>query len=298
MPKTYKMDLMKLVDQFHNEDACLEYLEELRWPDGPTCPRCDATSVSHLRERGLFDCNKCSYQYSVRVGTIFHDSHLPLWKWFVAVYLMLEGKKGVSANQLKRTLGMSYKTAWYLCHRIRAAMGSGEQEPLAGIVEVDETFIGGKVKGKGRAYKGNKAIVAGAVQRGGEIRLEVVSDTTRESLHRFIRTHTHPATEAIYTDEWPAYRGIEDHDTRHETVNHSQKEYVRGNVHTNTVENAWSLFKRGIVGSYHKLSEKHIDAYLDEFEWRQNNRDNPFIFRDTLLKLIGSENLPFQTLVG
>jgi transposase-like protein len=298
MPNTYKMDLMKLVERFHDETACREYLEGLRWPDGVRCPRCESGSISRLQDRGLFDCNSCHYQFSVRVGTLFHDSHLPLWKWFVATYLMMEGKKGISANQMKRTLGVSYKTAWYLCHRIRAAMGSGEQAPLSGTVEVDETFVGGKTRGMGRGYRGNKTIVAGAVQRGGEIRLDVVGDTTRRTLHRFIREHTDPETDAIYTDDWPAYQGIGDHDTRHEAVNHSAKEYVRGDVHTNTVESAWSLFKRGVVGSYHKLSAKHLEAYLAEFEWRYNNRDNPWLFRDTLLRLIGSANLPFSELVS
>ena len=244
----------------------------------------------------MFECNSCRYQFSVTASTIFHDSHLPLWKWFATMYLMIESKKGISANQVKRTLGVSYKTAWYLCHRIRSAIP--EIHKLSEVVEVDETFVGGKRQNVGHGYKGNKTVVVGAIQRGGKAVLQVVDDRGRQTLHQFIRNATRPDTKAIYTDEWPPYKGIEDEDTKHETVNHSQEEWVRGDVHTNSVENVWSLLKRSIVGSYHKLSTKHLDAYLDELEWRFNNRDNPYLFRDTLLKLIKSENLKYNDLIS
>ena len=297
MPKTYEMDLIKLVDTFHDEAACRQYLEGLRWPDGLACLRCGSMSVSTLRERGIFDCNSCRYQFSVKVGTIFHDSHLPLWKWFVAIYLMVEARKGISANQMKRTLNVSYKTAWYLCHRIRASMREETPESLSGVVEVDETWVGGKEHGK-RGMRSGKTIVAGAVQRGGDVRLMVVDNVTRKTLHGFIRDHLDPKTARIITDSWPAYRGIADEDTTHETVDHNIKEYVRGDVHTNTIEGVWSLFKRSIIGSYHKLSEKHLNAYLDELEWRFNNRNNPWLFRDTLLKLVNSDKIEYKDLVG
>lgn len=167
------------------------------------------------------------------------------------------------------------------------------------IVEVDETWIGGKRINVGHGYKGNKTCVIGAAERDGSIALKVVSKRDRETLHAFIHSHTAPDTEAIYTDDWPAYKGIADHDTRHETVNHSAEEWVNGDVHTNTVENVWSLLKRSIIGSpYHKVSVKHLEAYLDELEWRFNNRDNPYLFRDTLLKLIKSGNLEYKRLVS
>ena len=216
----------------------------------------------------------------------------------MAIYLMVEAKKGVSANQIKRTIGVSYKTAWYLCHRIRNAMTEHNPEPLDGIVEVDETFIGGKRQDVGHGYKGNKTAVVGAIERGGSLRMQVVSARDRKTLHNFIRKNTAPNTEAIYTDDWPPYKGIADHDTRHETVNHSAEEWVNGDVHTNTVEGVWSLFKRSVMGSYHKVSHKHLDSYLDELEWRFNNRENPYLFRDTLLKLIKSENLPYEKLTA
>ena len=253
--------------------------------------------ISRILKRAQFDCDSCRYQFSVKAGTIFHDSHLPLRKWFAAVYLMCEARKGVSANQLKRTLKVAYKTAWYLCHRIRAALKDADTEPLEGTVEVDETFIGGKAKGKGRGYTDNKSMVLGALERGGGIRLVVEERRDRKTLHKFIETHA-PDAENIYTDDFEAYKGIEDEDTKHESVNHSAKEYVRGDVHTNSIEGAFSLFKRSVVGAYHQVSAKHLPAYLDEFEFRFDNRNNPYLFRDTLLRLIGSESLKYKDLVA
>jgi transposase len=154
------------------------------------------------------------------------------------------------------------------------------------------------VRGMGRGYRGNKTIVVGVVQRGGKIRLQVVPGADRETLHAFIREHVAPDAEAIYTDEWPAYEGIGDADTHHETVNHSLEEWSRGDVHTNSAENVWSLLKRSIAGAYHQVSAKHLDAYLDELEFRFNNRHNEFLFRDTLRELVGAESLPYRALVS
>jgi transposase-like protein len=169
---------------------------------------------------------------------------------------------------------------------------------LRGIVEGDEIFVSGEVEGKGRGYKGNKTVVVGAVQRNGNICLQVVRGTDRETLHGFIRENTAGDTEAIYTDEWPAYRGVADKDTKHEAVKHRDKEWgARGEVHTNSIENVWSLLKRSIVGSYHQVSAKHLDAYLDELEFRFNNRENPYMFRDAMLKLVVAETLPYTKLI-
>ncbi len=289
------MNLPELIDRFADEDKCRAYLEELRWPDGVRCPRCDSDKVSRIVKRNQFDCDSCRYQFSVTAGTLFHDSHLPLRKWFLATYLIAESKKGISAKQIQRSLGTSYKTAWYLGHRIRAVMGDGVQPLLTGTVEVDETLVGGKRRGVGRGSREGKTMVA---QRGGEVRLKIVSSNDRKSLHGFIKEQVADDAEAIYTDEWPANYGIGDEDTRHERVNHSAGEYVRADVHTNTVEGVWSLFKRGIVGSYHQISTKHLPAYLDETEWRFNNRENPYLFRDTLLVLVHGEALPYARLVA
>ena len=289
------MSLVKLVERFGSDERCRDYLEELRWPEGVKCPRCDSDSISRITTRNQLDCNDCRYRFSVTTGTLFHDSHLPLSKWFMAIYLVTESKKGISAKQLQRMLDTSYKTAWYLAHRIRAAMGDDDQPLLRGIVEVDETFVGGRRFGVGRGnYRdADNPPVVGAVERGGEVRLRVVRDRSRGTLQGFIRDHVADDTEAIYTDEWQGYAGLADEDTRHETVNHSAKEYVRVDVHTNTVEGVWSLFKRGIVGSYHQISTKHLPAYLDEMEFRFNHRENAFLFRDTLLVLLHGEALPY-----
>lgn len=291
------VNLPDLIERFGSEEKCRAYLEELRWPDGVECPRCESQSVSRIVERNQFDCNACRYQFSVTAGTLFHDSHLPLWKWFLAVYLMGESKKGISAKQLQRMLKVSYKTAWYLAHRIRDAMGDDDQPLLKGIVEVDETLIGGKRPGFGKGYRGNKTVVAGAIERGGEIRLRLVPNTRRHHLHGFIQSTVSDETEAIYTDELKSYKGIEDGDTRHESVSHRDDEWVRGNVHTNTVESAWSLLKRSVVGTYHQISVKHLPAYLDEMEFRFNRRDNPYLFRDTLLVLLNGDALPYRKLI-
>ncbi len=296
-------DLTALVSRFHSEDKCREYLEQLRWPEGVRCPRCDARKgISRIETRGQFECNSCGYQFSVRVGTVLHDSHLPLWKWFLAVYVMGHSQEGVSANQLRRMLGLSYKTAWYLCHRIRSAMEEASPDLLTGTVEADETYIGGKLRtGTQRAdMLKNKTMVIGAIERGGDIRLRVSRQhrATSREVQGFLAEVAADDTTAIYTDQATWYKGIADQNTRHESVDHSAEEWVRGDVSTQSIESAWSLLKRSIVGSYHQLSAKHLQAYMDEFTFRFNNRENPFLFRDTLLKLISAGALTYSRLIA
>jgi transposase-like protein len=293
-----EINLVNLIERFGSEDKCRAYLEELRWPNGPICPRCGKDKVCSVSDRHTYDCNACRYQFSVTAGTILHDSHLPLWKWFLAVYLMTESRKSMSALQIKRSLSVAYKTAWYLCHRIRAAMGEATKAEgkLGGTVEADETFVGGYVKGKGRRYTGNKAQVAGVVERGGKIRLKVISDRTRAVLHKFLDDHVDKADlDKLYTDEWEAYKGFT---PDHEAVCHSLEEWARGEIHTNSVESVWSLLKRAIIGAYHRISHKHLDAYLDELEWRFGNRHNAFLFRDTIACLLRAEKLEYKTLTA
>ena len=257
-------------------------------------------SISEISTRDQFDCNGCRYRFSVTSGTIFDNTNLPLWKWFVTIYLICESKKSISANQIKRTIGVSYKTAWHLCHRIRSAMkGSVVGGPtLFGVVEVDEALIGGRRRGVGTGNRTGKTWVAGAVQRGGEVRIEAVPNIKKATLHAFIARNTRPDTEAIYTDELKSYLGIADHDTRHETVRHSEEEWVVGDVHTNTVEGVWSLLKRSIVGAWHQVSAKHLDAYLSEVEFRFNNRDNPYIFETVMTRLLDREALRYSELTA
>ena len=295
------MDIVSLLDRFNTDSECRDLLEGLRWPGGVACLRCGDMEVSRINGRPQWDCPSCGYQFSVTTGTIMHDTHLPLRKWFAAIYLLCEAHKGMSAMQIKRTIGVAYKTAWYLCHRIREAMGNNRLSgpTLVGVVEVDETMVGGKVRGKGRkAGRANKVYVAGAIQRGGYVRLQRVPNVRRHTLHGFIRDTVQDEAEAIYTDELRSYLGIADDDTRHETVNHSTEQWVLGDVHTNSIEGVWSLFKRSIVGSFHKMSVKHMDRYLEELEWRFNNRDNPHIFRDTLQRIVTTGALPYSDLIG
>ncbi|MFO0702167.1 MAG: IS1595 family transposase [Nitrospira sp.] len=296
---TADMDLITLIERFPDEDSCRRVLEALRWPDGVACVRCGSMSVWDIQKRNQYQCKDCDYRFSVTAGTIMNDSHLPLRKWFLATYLIVEAKKGISSRQLGRTLKVARKTEWYLSHRIREAMAQAmaKDAPLSGTVEVDETYIGGRVRGKGRGYVGNKTIVVGAKQRGGSIKMQVVDANDRATLHRFIKDVAGDA-ENIYTDEWAAYRGIGDADTRHETVNHRAEEWVRGPVHTNSIEGTWSLFNRALIGSYHQVQRKHLDKYLNEMEWRQNNRENKHLFRDTLKALLSAEAMTYSDLTA
>lgn len=307
------MNLLKLIEKFDSDDKCRLTLEKLRWPEGVRCIRCQSDKIARAEKRRQFECGACGYHFSVTAGTIFHDSHLPLRKWFIAIYLICESKKGVSALQLKRTLGVAYKTAWYLCHRIREAVKDvGHESLLSGIVECDEAFIGGNPKNMHANRKAklqrvpgsmrfdHKTAVLGALQRNGDVRLEVSrqKQLTRDVLHEFIKSKLADETSMIVTDDFNQYDGIADGNTKHATVSHTKKEWVRGVVHTNGLEGVWSLFKRSIVGSYHQVSVKHLDRYLDEFEFRFNNRENSFLFRDTLLRLLTSTNLEYKNLIA
>ncbi len=294
------MNLLTLMDHYNSDDRCRALLERLRWPSGVACLRCGSLKLTEIEARNQYHCNDCSYQFSVTAGTMMHDSHLPLRKWFLATYLMCESPKGMSALQLKRTLNVAYKTAWYLCHRIRAAMANDPLEgpTLVGVIEVDETLVGGKTKGQGRGYRKNKTWVAGAIQRDGNVCLERIPNVRRDTLHNFIGRTVRDEAEAIYTDELASYLGIEDHNTRHETVNHGMEEWVLGDVHTNSIEGVWSLFKRSIVGAFHKVSAKHLDRYLSELEWRFNNRDNEHIFVHTLRRMVAAPHLEYKELVA
>jgi transposase-like protein len=296
------IDLCELVERFPDDQKCRNYLEHLRWRDGVRCPKCQGQRISSILKRDQFDCDSCRYQFSVTAGTIFHDTHLPLTKWFLAVYLICQSRKGMSANQLKRMLRINYRTAWYLCHRIRHAMAEAQPlEKLDGTVEVDETYVGGKKIGWG-VYAGKKAkeVVIGIRQRGGDLRFFHAEDAKSGTLARYIKENVSGDVDVIVTDEHPSYPWAMKKASmpvgKHETVRHRAHEYVRGDIYTNTVESAFSLLKRGIMGTWHRISAKHLPAYLDEMTWRFNNRKNPFLFRDTMLKLIHSDNLEYKDL--
>jgi transposase-like protein len=295
------MTLPDVTELFATDDKCRELLERLRWPEGPECPRCKSREIVRLVTAAkLLYCNECEYQFTVTAGTIFHDSHLPLTKWFMVTLLLCEARKGISANQIKRTVGMSYKTAWYLCHRIRAAMSEAERPMLDGTVEMDETYVGGKTRGKNwKRLNNNKEVVIGIRQRNGDLRFFHADDAKKGTLAKYIQENISQDVDVIVTDELPAYNSAVG-DMKHEAVNHSHKEYVRigTDIHTNTVESAFSLLKRGIMGSWHKISAKHLPAYLAEMEFRFNRRKSPALFLDTLRHMITAPVLTFEKLTA
>jgi transposase-like protein len=296
------MTLPELVRLFDTDEKCREILTKLRWPLGVECPRCKSKSNTYIQPRKVFQCGECDYQYSVLVGTVFNDSHLPLDKWFYAVLLLVESRKGISANQMKRLLGVSYKTAWYLCHRIRAAMVELNKPMLDGTVEIDETYVGGKRRGcgPGPANSGNKEIVIGIRQRGGDLRFIRAKDLKAATLYQMIHDNVSEEVEVLVTDEYRTYKHAmgSTFKDKHKTVNHKQGEYVRGDVYTNTVESAFSLLKRGIMGTWHKVSIKHLPAYLEEMTFRFNRRNNPDLFTDTLRHMITAPVLTFEKLTA
>lgn len=291
-----------MMADFGDEAKCRSYLEKLRWPDGVACPHCHEKKIYRLVKRDQFLCASCEYQFSVTVDTIFHDTHLPLVTWFLATVLLCEAKKGMSACQIQRSLGIkTYKTAWYLCHRIRAAMLETNKAKMDGTVEMDETYVGGKHKGYGKSRgMENKEVVVGIRKRNGELRMFHTKNAKSATLAKYIQENISEDVEVIITDEWMAYpdamrrSGMK----RHKTISHKSKIYVDGEVHTNTIENAFSLLKRGLMGTWHNVSVKHLPAYLDEMCFRFNNRRNPYLFRDTILKLIAAPNLKYKKLIG
>jgi transposase-like protein len=298
-PMNTPVNLVTLIEQFGNEEKCRKGLEHLRWPDGPKCLRCfcDATPVAN---RDTFDCNSCHYQFTVTTGTMFHDTHLDLWKWFLCTYLLCESRKGMSANQLSRTLGVSYKTAWYLCHRIRKAMTEAEHK-LKGTVEIDEMYIGGHTNNVDKWKK--HAPVVGIRERGGHLHFISASNLNQDKINEIIARNVDKTVDVIMTDESKLYNfDTTKYRGKHRKVNHSKEEYVRYEgglcVTTNAIESAFSLFKRGIVGAWHKVSVKHLPAYLQEMTWRFNNRKNQYLFRDTLMRLLALENLEYKDLTS
>jgi transposase-like protein len=296
-------NLADVISRFGTDEQCRELLGRLRWPEGPRCLRCKAGVVELDTEKQLFYCKDCDYQFTVTAGTVFNDSHLPLEKWFLATLLLCEAKKGMSACQVQRTLGISYKTAWYLCHRIRAAMREAEKPMLDGKIEIDETYVGGRVIGRGvGAGKAAKETVIGIRQRNGDVRFFHASDSKAGTIAKYIRENVSEDVDVIITDDFASYPfaikragfPVE----KHKTINHSGKVYVMGDIHTNTVENAFSLLKRGIMGTWHRISPKHLAAYLEEMSFRFNRRARPDLFIDTLRHMVTAPTLTFEKLTA
>ena len=278
-PKT----LQQAILYYSDEQVCVDYLSKLRWPSGVVlCPACGSDEVKYLPTRRVWQCKSkhSRKQFSIKIGTIFEDSPIPLTKWLPAIWLIASAKNGISSYELGKALGITQKSAWYMLHRIRLAMQEGSVEKFSGQVEADETFIGGKArfmhKGK-RPVKGRgavgKAIVMGLLERHGEngskVATKVIPSTKRRHLHDEVRTHVEPGS-YVFTDAFPSYYGLE-HEFVHQVVDHAEQ-YVNGHVHTNGMENYWSLLKRTVKGTYVSVEPFHLFRYLDEQAFRFNHR--------------------------
>lgn len=321
--------LMDMTQRFGTTEQCVAYLEAMRWPTGVECPVCGCKNISKFvtnettRERKnrkgivktvrvparhLYTCLEptCGFQFSPTAGTILHDTRLPLEKWFMAAALLCNAKKGLSAKQMERDLGVNYRTAWYLCHRIRKAMEEGEPGLLMGTVEADETYVGGKYDRRRNRAPHEKQPVIGFVQRRTETRCSQarafpIQTNSTTVLTGAVTNNVSTSADVFITDEWTGYRKV-GKQYRHETVNHVSLEYVRKgdprSISTNAIENFWSLFKRGLIGSYHKISVKHLRRYLDEFTFRFNNREAEDLFGLVMLNLVMVSGVKYSELTA
>jgi DNA-directed RNA polymerase subunit RPC12/RpoP len=293
----------------------------MRWPEGVACVNCGSKRVSkyvtnettrnrknpktgeveakRVPGRRIYQCLDCKHQFTATAGTLFNDSHLPLAQWFKAVALMCEAKKGISARQVQSHLQIgSYRTAWYLNHRIRKAMEELELRPLSGVVEVDETYVGGKFDKRRKRERWDKEPVFGMVERDGEARTWHVPQMNRWNVIGKIADGISPEVDLVCTDESNLYQRMPKNIERHEIVNHSAKEYVRGQVHTGTVDGYWSLLKRGLIGSFHHVSIKHLPRYLAEFQLRWNNLKNTDLFALVIARLLIASAMQYKALIG
>lgn len=292
--------------RFPNEDACRLALQSARWPDGVRCPKCETEKVYALKSKPFYWlCRACkNYRFSVISSTIFENTKKPLLIWFKVAYLMLVAKKSRSALEIHRTIfgedsGSDYHTTWYMCTRLRAAMRNKEWGQLMGVVEVDETYIGGQDRNRhwnkksrqvreakgpqplGEAIGYGKVGVIGAIERKGNVVCKIIGDADAQTLSGFVRHAVSEKVSLVATDENQAYNYV-DRRMHHRAVKHSAGEYVRGEVHTNNIESFWSLLKRGVIGSFHHVSKEYLPLYLAEFTFRHNNRHSPDMFMELL----------------
>ncbi len=280
-------NISQLAKHFSDEAEAWKLVERIRWPEGPICPHCGTIGKAYYLEpkdgprktrtgkesaRRVWKCAECRKQFSVLVGTIFEDSRIPLSKWLLAIHMLCAGKNGVAALELQRTLGVTYKSAWFMAHRIRYAMARPPLvDKLQGIVEADETYIGGKTSGKRGRGAANKTPVVLLVERDGEARAQAMRPVTGENVGKVLREHVDPQT-TLFTDSYQVYTKPGQEFAAHETVDHGKGEYSRGVVHTNTAEGYFSQLKRSIDGTHHHVSERHLDRYLAEFDYRYSTR--------------------------
>ena len=298
-------NLLEAIRYFSDLDVATEFVAKLRWPRGPMCPVCGSVSYSYLKTRRLWKCKDCKKQYSVKLGTIFEDSPLGLDKWLPAVWLSANSKNGISSHELARALGITQKSAWFMLHRIRLAMQTGSFDKLDGEVEIDESFVGGKAINMHPAKRArkitatggkDKTIVLGARQRGGEVRAKVVPNNKRNTLHTEVDANVERGS-AVYTDTLSSYTGLAEH-FDHETIDHAEK-YVDGRVHTNGLENFWSLLKRGLNGTYVGVAPEHLFRYLDERVFTYNKRElDDFGRFATVLRAVAGRRITYAKLIA
>jgi transposase-like protein len=285
LPTPDGLTLDQISQRFSTDEKARQYFEAVRWESGWFCPHCGNANEDRIYaikvnakskvRAGLYECAECKKQFTVTVGTIFEDSHIPLRKWLIAWYMLCASKKGISALQMQRMLGLgSYRSAWFMMHRIRYALQQPAfKRPMQGTIEADETWIGGKAPGVGAGnYRPNKTAVMSLVQRGGKVRSKVIGRVTAKNVAQFVSRNVHSSAK-LMTDENHAYDSVGRYYKSHETVNHTRGEYVRGNVSTNTVEGYFANLKRGLNGVYHHVDQKYLPLYLAEFDFRYNERE-------------------------
>lgn len=309
MATTQPKTLQEAIKYYSDLDVCQALMVNVRWPDGVACPHCHSRRVHYLETRRIWECksgqHKAKRQFSAKVGTIFEDSPIGLDKWFTAIWLITNAKNGISSYELHRSIGVTQKTAWFMLHRVRLAMQTRSFRQLAGCVEVDETFIGGKARNmhrgkreiriKGRGGIG-KVVVLGLLHRHGQVRAEVIQERNADTLHGAIRKNVMPQSE-VFTDELAAYDGL-NREYAHRVINHAER-YVDGQVHTNGMENFWSLLKRGINGTYVSVEPFHLFRYLDEQVYRFNNRKTTDADRFAgVLGSMAGRRLTYKDLIG
>ena len=302
------MNILEVITRFPDQEACISHLEALRWLNKPQCPYCKSEQSTKRVGTQRHQCNSCNRSYSVLVGTIFEDTKLALPKWFLAIAIILNAKKGLSSRQLSRDLGINRNTAWYLQMRIRKAMQEGDEGDLfKGIVEIDETYIGGakanhsKKKRQARRDNGlqitgmqDKQAVIGLLERAGRIKLQVLEKADGKTIRPIIE-QTVSEDASLVTDGFGGYAGLNKQYKEHQVLNKDKEEYVRGEYHTNTIEGFWTLLKRGIYGQYHKVTVRHLQEYLNEFTFKYNHRANRSVF-DLLVNkcILTTQYVPVQ----